>query len=126
MGVRACPCGRICVVGLAPTHPALHKRIVKVNFDLGMKGPAKLSGKRKREALHLRPEHALCCVSCDDGSQYLVRACVDGDLMELNERLARDVAILQNRVRVLCAASDAVVVVTRLKNSGSPSCGERR
>ena len=80
---------RICLVGLAPSHIAPQKEIVRVDFDIGNcdRSDNRVKGKRKKGAMILQPSSALAMVHCSDGSQYKVFSCVGGKLVEVNELL---------------------------------------
>ena len=49
----------------------------------------------------LRPRTPICNVHCDDGMQFQLLACVSGQLLEANERLAANPAMMNEAVREL-------------------------
>ncbi|CAN6481224.1 unnamed protein product [Victoria cruziana] len=87
----------LCVVGLAPTHVALAEEggITAVDFNTGKtdKSEMKVIGKRKKNAQHLQPNSALCKVIAND-KIFIVRCCVKGSLLEVNDRLLKEPALL--------------------------------
>lgn len=82
---------RICLVGLAPSHAALAKEIMRVDFNIGNcdRSENKVKGKSKKGAMLLQPTSALAMVHCSDGSQYKVFSCLTGKLVEVNEALGQ-------------------------------------
>eukprot|EP00262_Sarcandra_glabra_P013445 TRINITY_DN3724_c0_g1_i1.p1 TRINITY_DN3724_c0_g1~~TRINITY_DN3724_c0_g1_i1.p1 ORF type:complete len:210 (-),score=29.71 TRINITY_DN3724_c0_g1_i1:289-918(-) len=89
----------LCVIGLAPTHVALTEKggVTAVDFNVGKsdRSEMKVSGKRKKNAQHLEPNSALCKVFAND-SFYIVRCCVKGSLLEVNDRLIKQPALLNS------------------------------
>lgn len=87
--VRRHPNG-LCVIGLASTHVAFKNegRITSVDFNVGKsdRSGIKVTGKRKKNAKQLEPNSALCKV-CTMETSYIVRCCVKGSVLEVNERL---------------------------------------
>lgn len=80
----------LCVIGLASSHLAFKDEggVTGVDFNVGKsdRSGIKVTGKRKRNAQHFEPNTALCKVSTKDNS-YIVRCCVKGSLLEVNDRL---------------------------------------
>lgn len=87
--VRRHPNG-LCVIGLASTHVAFKDEggITSVDFNVGKsdRSGIKVTGKRKKNAQQLEPNSALCKV-CTKETSYIVRCCVKGSLLEVNDRL---------------------------------------
>ncbi|MCO5577809.1 hypothetical protein L7F22_031642 [Adiantum nelumboides] len=90
----------LCIIGLAPTHIALSNDAVvtAVDFNVGKQSRAemKVSGKRKNDARVLEPMSALCKVISNDAT-YVVRCCVRGALLEVNERLIKEPTLLKTK-----------------------------
>ncbi|CAN1315125.1 Protein Abitram [Linum perenne] len=88
---------RLCVIGLAPRHAALKDEggITAVDFNVGKsdRSGMKVSGKRKKNAQHFESNTALCKV-CTKEDSYIVRCCVKGSLLEVNDRLIKQPALL--------------------------------
>ncbi|RLN08766.1 FAM206 family protein [Panicum miliaceum] len=87
----------LCVVGLAPAHVAFKEEggITAVDFNVGKsdRSEMKVTGKRKRNAQHLQENSALCKVCVNDKS-FVVRCCVKGSLLEINDRLIKQPDLL--------------------------------
>ncbi|KAK8936966.1 hypothetical protein KSP39_PZI012737 [Platanthera zijinensis] len=98
-----CHANGLCVIGIAPTHRALseEKGVSSIDFNVGKsdRSEIKVTGKRKRNAQHLHPDSALCNV-CANGSFYIVRCCVKGSLLEVNNRLIKHPDLLNFSVRI--------------------------
>ena len=88
---------RVCIVGLAPAHPAVRRGAqapaVRVDFAEPLRALA-VSGKRKRGALIVEPGRELARVTLADGRSYPVRACVAARVLEVNTRLRDEPALL--------------------------------
>ncbi|KAK4778983.1 hypothetical protein SAY86_006511 [Trapa natans] len=89
----------LCVIGLAPCHLAFKDDggIVTVDFNVGKsdRSSIKVTGKRKRNAQHFESNTALCKVSTGKDS-YTVRCCVKGSLLEVNDKLIKQPALLNS------------------------------
>ncbi|CAN6935927.1 unnamed protein product [Brassica oleracea] len=89
----------LCVVGLAPTHIAFKDQggITNIDFNVGKsdRSVLKVSGKRKKNAMRSESNTALCKVSTAIDS-YIVRCCVKGSLLEVNERLIKQPQLLNS------------------------------
>ncbi|XP_074572506.1 uncharacterized protein LOC141829001 [Curcuma longa] len=89
----------LCVVGLAPTHVALREEggVTSVDFNVGKsdRSEMKVTGKRKRNAQHFETNTALCKV-CANGKEFIVRCCVKGSLLEVNDRLLKQPDLLNS------------------------------
>ncbi|XP_058090820.1 uncharacterized protein LOC131237167 [Magnolia sinica] len=88
----------LCIIGLAPTHIALaEKGVTTVDFNVGKsdRSDYKVTGKRKKNAQHLEPNSALCKV-CANETFYVVRCCVKGSLLEVNDRLIKQPGLLNS------------------------------
>ncbi|EEE56198.1 uncharacterized protein [Oryza sativa Japonica Group] len=87
----------LCVVGLASAHIALKEEggITAVDFNVGKsdRSEMKVTGKRKRNAQHLQENSALCKV-CTSSNSFVVRCCVKGSLLEINDRLIKQPDLL--------------------------------
>ncbi|XP_074279113.1 uncharacterized protein LOC141604591 [Silene latifolia] len=87
----------LCVIGLAPTHVALQAQggVTSVDFNVGKsdRSEFKVTGKRKRNAQLFQTNSILCNVSSGDTS-YIIRCCVKGSLLEVNNRLMNNPGLL--------------------------------
>uniref|UniRef100_A0A182SKV5 Protein Abitram n=1 Tax=Anopheles maculatus TaxID=74869 RepID=A0A182SKV5_9DIPT len=80
---------RICLVGLAKEHVAFTKGIRSISFEIGKfdRSENKVSGRKKSGGMILQADSTLALVTCVDDSVYKVRSCVQGKLVEVNERV---------------------------------------
>ncbi|GLT34407.1 hypothetical protein SLA2020_089250 [Shorea laevis] len=89
----------LCVIGLASTHVAFKDKggITAVDFNVGKsdRSGIKVTGKRKKNAQHFESNTALCKVCTSDAS-YIVRCCVKGSLLEVNDRLVKQPELLNS------------------------------
>ncbi|KFK42035.1 hypothetical protein AALP_AA2G203400 [Arabis alpina] len=89
----------LCVIGLAPTHVAFKDEggIINIDFNVGKsdRSVLKVSGKRKKNAMRSESNTALCKVTTAKDC-YIVRSCVKGSLLEVNERLIRQPQLLNS------------------------------
>ncbi|KAG0582122.1 hypothetical protein M758_3G034800 [Ceratodon purpureus] len=90
----------LCVIGLLPTHAAFKPTpaITAVDFNVGKqnRADAKVSGKRKKNAISLEPNSVLCKVMVGEAF-FMIRCCVRGAVLEVNERLIKDPSLLNKR-----------------------------
>lgn len=88
---------RICLIGLAPGHVAFEKGIKAITFEVGKidRSQNQVSGKKKSGGMILQMDSTLALVTCEDGSVYKVRGCVQGKLVEVNQRVVNDLDLLQ-------------------------------
>lgn len=92
---------RICMLSLAPSHIILQgdKDITKVNFKVSDKldrSLNKVSGKGKHGAQPLQTNSNICSISCSDGQTYMIKCCMIGKLVEVNEMLLENPRLLRN------------------------------
>ncbi|MED6106376.1 hypothetical protein PIB30_004149 [Stylosanthes scabra] len=87
----------LCVIGLAPSHVAFNDEggITAIDFNVGKsdRSGVKVTGKRKKNAQHFESNTALCKVSTKNDS-YIVRCCVKGSLLEVNQQLIKQPELL--------------------------------
>lgn len=91
---------RICMFSLAPSHVILQgdKDITKVDFKVSDKldrALNKVSGKSKHGAQPLQVNSNICTVLCSDGQRYLIKCCMIGKLIEINEILSEKPQLLR-------------------------------
>jgi len=109
----------LCVVGVMPSHDVFNGRsVVRVDFSCGSVNllDNAVRGKRKRGGITLRPRTPICNVHCDDGMQFQLLACVSGQLLEANERLAANPAMMNE-----AAGGDAFCVIISPFKEGRPN-----
>ncbi|XP_054261301.1 protein Abitram isoform X2 [Macrosteles quadrilineatus] len=93
---------RICVISLAPSHTVLteHKQVSKIIYHVSPNVDRlnnTVSGKGKRGAQILTPSSVIFYLNCSDGSQYAVRSCVPGKLVEINDQLVENPNLVTER-----------------------------
>lgn len=91
---------RICMLSLAPSHVILrdNKDIKKVDFRVSDKldrSLNKVSGKGKHGAQPLQTNSNVCTISCLDEQAYVIKCCMIGKLVEVNEALSEDPQLLK-------------------------------
>jgi hypothetical protein len=92
----------VAVIGLAPSHPLIAPNVpapIRVEWAVHGGGGERVSGKRKRGAAALREGDVICRVHVAGGESApcAVASCVSGKLVEVNEALAREPALLRAR-----------------------------
>lgn len=91
----------LCVIGVAPTHVALKDEggVTAIDFNVGKSDRSgfKVTGKRKKNAQHFEPNTAVCKV-CTKNDSYIMRCCVKGSLLEVNDRLIKQPELLNSSV----------------------------
>lgn len=91
---------RICMLSLAPSHVILrdNKDIKKVDFRVSDKldrSLNKVSGKGKHGAQPLQANSNVCTISCLDEQTYVIKCCMIGKLVEVNEALSEEPQLLK-------------------------------
>ncbi|NWR92180.1 F206A protein, partial [Furnarius figulus] len=92
----------ICVITLAEAHPLLQsgKTIKSINYQISANCSRlqnKVSGKSKRGAQFLTELAPLCRISSSDGEEYTIYSCIRGRLIEVNENILSNPALLQEK-----------------------------
>ncbi|VDK44510.1 unnamed protein product [Anisakis simplex] len=90
----------VIVVTLNKKHPAMRKRITKVDWQMGKhkqldRSRQKVVGKAKKGGLALMADTKLCELECNDGTRYVLRAGIKANLVEVNDRLAADPELIR-------------------------------
>jgi len=112
---------KICVVTIAPSHAIFKKKLAikKINFKIGEKLDRMdniVKGKGKKGAQHVDASSVLCIIQCEDDSEYRVKACVKGKLVEVNENLIANPQLLLTKPET---EGYIAVVLQRLGNKSS-------
>ncbi|GLV36441.1 uncharacterized protein CBL_08932 [Carabus blaptoides fortunei] len=83
---------RICLLTLPTSHPVIEqtKTLLRINYNVSggvdrLKN--KVSGKGKKGGQKLMPTSVVCQIECADGTNYKIRSCVKGKLIEMNQKL---------------------------------------
>jgi hypothetical protein len=87
---------KVCLVMLDKSHVAFKKGIVDINYDIGNcdRSNSQVKGKHKKGGLNLQNNTCVAMVKTADGSQYKILSCVQGKLVEVNERVKSDLGKL--------------------------------
>ncbi|CAN4094019.1 unnamed protein product [Withania somnifera] len=89
----------LCIIGLASTHIAFKDEggVTSVDFNVGKsdRSGIKVTGKRKKNAQHFESNTTLCKVATSNTS-YIVRCCVKGALLEVNDKLIKQPELLNS------------------------------
>lgn len=82
---------RICLICLAPQHPAFKSKITELNFDIGNADRSKnaVKGKGKKGGMALQADSTLALLSTEDGKVYKVPSCIRGKLIEVNMEMSQ-------------------------------------
>ncbi|GLE06472.1 hypothetical protein PINS_up015719 [Pythium insidiosum] len=102
---------RLCVVGVAETHPVMKEQIEAIEFTPNVLD-SRVSGKKKKGGQFMLPETILCHIRCKSGASYAVRSCIRGTLLELNDALLDNPQLLQEK-----HLSDGYLVIIQPKTS---------
>ncbi|EDV43696.1 uncharacterized protein Dana_GF18619 [Drosophila ananassae] len=88
---------RICLICLAPGHPAFTQGISSVNFDVGNVDRSQnvVKGKAKRGGMILQAESTLALLTTENGETYKVPSCIRGKLVEVNTALVVQPKLLE-------------------------------
>lgn len=84
---------KICMLALAPSHNVLRSSgdgTIQVDFQIGDKvnrACNKVSGKAKHGAQPLQETSNICSITCAANVRHLIKACVIGKLIEVNQAL---------------------------------------
>ncbi|XP_002734820.1 protein Abitram-like [Saccoglossus kowalevskii] len=83
---------KVIIVTIADSHPLIknNKTIKNVTFQVTKnlnRMDNKVSGKGKKGGQWVNETGPLCIITCDDDSQYTIYSCVNGKLVEVNEKL---------------------------------------
>lgn len=82
---------RICLICLAPEHPALKDGIATINFDIGQMDRSKntVKGKGKKGGMVLQADSTLALLTATSGEVYKVPSCVRSKLVEVNSEVSK-------------------------------------
>lgn len=83
---------RLCLVGIAQSHIAFSKGIASINYNIGNcdRSLNQVKGKHKKGGMNLQPLTTIALINCKDGSEYKVVSGVTGKLLEVNNRIEKD------------------------------------
>ncbi|XP_023163619.1 protein Abitram [Drosophila hydei] len=88
---------RICLICLAPTHPAFSEGIASVSYDVGNidRSQNVVKGKAKKGGMILQADTTLALLTTETGTVYKIPSCIRGKLVEVNNALQTDAKQLQ-------------------------------
>lgn len=91
---------RICMLSLAPSHAILQDgyEIEKISFKVTDKldrATNKVSGKGKHGAQALQETSNICIITCTNGEIWLIKCCISGKLIQINEALIKDPQLIK-------------------------------
>ncbi|KAH8360120.1 hypothetical protein KR093_010864 [Drosophila rubida] len=88
---------RICLVCLAPSHPAYAEGIESVTFDVGNVDRSQnvVKGKAKKGGMILQADTTLALLKTSAGNTYKIPSCIRGKLVEVNTALIEDPKLLE-------------------------------
>ncbi|GBB94457.1 hypothetical protein RclHR1_02360015 [Rhizophagus clarus] len=85
---------KLCVIGLAPTHPLLlqSQKVESIKFDEKI---FQLMNKKKQIPLSIKSE--ICVITTEEGKRYSIKAGVVGWVIDFNTRLEKHVDVLRQK-----------------------------
>ncbi|XP_012241137.1 protein Abitram [Bombus impatiens] len=116
---------RICMLTLAPSHAILQddKHIIKVDFKVSNKLDRvqnKVSGKSKHGAQPLQMNSNICIITCSNEKTYVIKCCIIGKLVEVNEALIQNPKLLlepPHRAGYLAIVLPNIKLLDKMKKS---------
>ena len=93
---------RLCVVGVAASHPVMQEEVASVEFPRNVL-ENHVTGKKKKGGCFLLPDTIVCVLKCKSGREFTLRSCIRGSLIEFNSRLLTEPGLLT--AKVWCAAA---------------------
>ncbi|KAK1948602.1 Protein Simiate [Phytophthora citrophthora] len=101
---------RLCVVGVAETHPVMQEELVSVEFTQSVLD-SRVTGKKKKGGRFMMPDTVLAVLKCKSGREFKLYSCIRGALIEVNERLQREPELLKQKVSLSSAKKNLSVHV---------------
>lgn len=88
---------RICLICLAPSHPAYTEGVESISFDVGNVDRSQnvVKGKAKKGGMILQAETTLALLKTNSGKTYKIPSCIRGKLVEVNTALITDPKLLE-------------------------------
>lgn len=100
---------RLCVVGVAESHPVMQEEIERIEFTQNVL-ESRVTGKKKKGGRFMLPNTVLCVIKCKSGKEFTLYSCIRGSLIEVNERLQTDPTLLLQKHQ-----SDGYLVIIQPK-----------
>lgn len=89
---------KICMITVAPSHKLFQDgEITGISFQVNNRknrADNKVSGKGKKGGQQLEDNSLLCQVELSNGNKYLLRSCIHGKLVEINQALLENPKLL--------------------------------
>ncbi|XP_068152535.1 protein Abitram [Drosophila tropicalis] len=88
---------RICLICLAPSHPAFAQGISQVNFNVGNVDRSQnvVKGKGKKGGMILQADSTLALLTTETGETFKIPSCIRGKLVEVNTELIAEPKLLE-------------------------------
>ncbi|KAG7388051.1 Mitochondrial inner membrane protease ATP23 [Phytophthora pseudosyringae] len=100
---------RLCVVGVAESHPVMQEELVSVEFTPNVL-ESRVTGKKKKGGRFMLQKTVLCVLKCRSGREFTLYSCIRGSLIEVNERLQKEPELLKQKHQ-----SDGYLVIIQPK-----------
>ncbi|CAH0481356.1 unnamed protein product [Peronospora belbahrii] len=100
---------RLCVVGVAESHPVMQEELVSVEFERNVL-ENRVTGKKKKGGCFMLPNMVICVLKCKSGREFKLYSCIRGSLIEINERLQKEPKLLKQKHQ-----SDGYLVIIQPK-----------
>ncbi|CAI5717459.1 unnamed protein product [Peronospora destructor] len=87
---------RLCVVGVAESHPVMQEELVSVEFSRNVL-ENHVTGKKKKGGCFMLPNTMICVLKCKSGRDFKLYSCIRGSLIEVNKRLQTEPELLKQK-----------------------------
>uniref|UniRef100_A0AAV1T322 C3H1-type domain-containing protein n=1 Tax=Peronospora matthiolae TaxID=2874970 RepID=A0AAV1T322_9STRA len=84
---------RLCVVGVAESHPVMQEELASVEFPRNVV-ENHVTGKKKKGGCFMLPDTVVCVLKCKSNREFTLRSCIRGSLIEFNSRLLKEPGLL--------------------------------
>lgn len=88
---------KVCLICLAPTHDVITQDKTVSKIDYRFEGyenidrvQSKPQGKSKKGCQKMHKNSPVCAMHCSDGTKYVITACMNSRLLEVNERIVEN------------------------------------
>lgn len=95
---------RVCLLAIAPSHPVItkNKTIEKVEhtfdgFEKIDRLASQCQGKSKKGGQKLQKNAPVCALICSDGTKYVITACLNSKLVEINQLICARPQLVKER-----------------------------
>ncbi|CAH0489126.1 unnamed protein product [Peronospora farinosa] len=87
---------RLCVVGVAESHPVMQEEVVSIEFSRNVLDN-RVTGKKKKGGCFMLPNTVIGVLKCKSGREFKLYSCIRGSLIEVNERLQKEPELLKQK-----------------------------